>query len=403
MTALMSQMPEPLEKLSGSTDFSLSTRNVEILPAVPGNAGPCSDSEIHPLEVHERPGYRLCSHVEDFISSPAGTVPKIKVKLGRDDILSTVVVRCGIGRNSYRVAPGLYGVGDPDRTSEVLVTANFKLSFDHLRRHLKGINAWILVLDTRGVNVWCAAGKGTFSTGELVHRIEKSGLDLVVDHKRVIVPQLAATGVAAHLVKKRCGFRVVYGPIRSQDIPEFLQNQRRVNPVMRQVSFTLAERFILTPVELRIVAKPVFFMALALMFISGIGPQVFSLEQAWDKGSIGIFMLLVGVFSGAVVTPVILPWLPFRQFGAKGIISGSVLAAISLFSLSNSPGGIAGAVALFLFSVAISSYLAMSFTGATPFTSPSGVEKEMKRFIPVQAILVLVSTVLWIYSAWTKI
>jgi len=400
MTALMSQMPAPLEKLSESADFTLSTENVKILSSMPDSAGSCFDLERHVLEAHERAGYKLCSHVEDFISTQAGAVPKIKTKLDWDDIFSTAVVRCGIGRSTYQVAPGLYGVGDPDRTSDVLVTANFKLSFDYLRRHLKGINAWILVLDTRGVNVWCAAGKGSFSTSELIHRIEKTGLGVVVDHKRVIVPQLGATGVSARLVKERCGFRVVYGPIRSRDIPEFLQNRRRVSPGMRQVTFTLGERFILTPVEIRIVAKPVFFMALALMVISGIGPHIFSLEQAWERGSTGIAMLLVGIFSGAVVTPVLLPWLPCRQFGAKGIISGSVLAALFLFFLPLSSGGIGGAVALFLFSIAVSSYLAMSFTGATPFTSPSGVEKEMKRFMPVQAILVLISTVLWICSAF---
>jgi len=42
----------------------------------------------------------------------------------------------------------------------------------------------------------------------------------------------------------------------------------------------------------------------------------------------------------------------------------------------------------------------MNFTGATPFTSPSGVEKEMKRFIPVQLIALVISTGLWIYSAF---
>jgi len=36
---------------------------------------------------------------------------------------------------------------------------------------MPGRNLWILILDTKGVNVWCAAGKGTFGTEELVFRI----------------------------------------------------------------------------------------------------------------------------------------------------------------------------------------------------------------------------------------
>ena len=76
-------------------------------------------------------------------------------------------VRWGIGRMNYRVDPGLYSLGNPDALSPVLVSANYKMSFDRLRESLPGRNAWILVLDTDGVNVWCAAGKGTFGTEEL--------------------------------------------------------------------------------------------------------------------------------------------------------------------------------------------------------------------------------------------
>ena len=79
----------------------------------------------------------------------------------------------------YTVEPGLYAVGKPDERSPVLVTANYKLSFDKLRNELTGRNVWILVLDTKGINVWCSAGKGTFGTMELVGRIESTGLPIL--------------------------------------------------------------------------------------------------------------------------------------------------------------------------------------------------------------------------------
>ena len=123
---------------------------------------------------------------------------------------------------NYKVDPGLYALGCPDDKSPVLISANYKLSFDTLRSALKGRHLWILVLDTDGVNVWCAAGKGTFSTAELVRRIEFSRLEEVVSHRRLIVPQLAAPGVAAHEVKKLSGFKVTYGPIRAADLPAFI-------------------------------------------------------------------------------------------------------------------------------------------------------------------------------------
>ena len=396
----MGSVPDSGIKIPESDPITLSTRNVQILSCPPALSDNVSALVSDKLEAHEMPGYQVCSHVADFMTTAVGRVPKIKVQLGRDDIFSTLRVRCGIGRQDYRVAPGLYAVGDPDTSSEVMVTANFKLTFDHLRRHLKELNVWVLVLNTRGVNVWCAAGKGTFSTNELVYRIENCGLGQVVTHKRLIVPQLGATGISARAVKDRSGFRVVYGPIRSRDIRAFLENHRQASLAMRRVTFTAMERFVLTPVEVRIVARPVFLMALALVLISGIGPQVFSMDQAWLRGRAGLVMLLAGVFSGAVLTPILLPWLPFRQFGAKGIVAGSAVAALCLYLIPSFPGGMSGAVALFLFSVAVSSYLAMSFTGATPFTSPSGVEKEMKRFIPVQLVLMALATVLWIYSGF---
>ena len=328
------------------------------------------------------------------------TQPKIDSNWSREDVWGALRVRSSIGRNRYRVNPGLYKLGNPGKEAEVIVTSNYKLSFDIVRRSLKGLNAWILVLDTRGVNVWCAAGKGTFSTKELVKRIKLCSLEKVVDHKRVIVPQLGATGVAAKTVKKESGFRVVYGPVRAKDIPAFLGNNRKADKKMRMVTFNFIERLILTPVELKMVLKPALITSVVLILLSGFGPGIFSFSSAFQRGMVSVLALLVGIISGAVITPTLLPYIPFKEFAAKGIISGVVFAALLFLSISSSIYGIAAFISLFLFIVAISSYLSMNFTGATPFTSPSGVEREMKRFIPVQLIALVISTGFWIYSAF---
>ncbi len=150
----------------------------------------------------------------------------------------------------YTVDPGLYAVGTPGPHSPVLVTANYKMSFDCVRSVLTGRSAWILVLDTQGINVWCAAGKGTFGTQELVERIRVSGLAEATQQRTLILPQLAAPGVAAHTVKRQSGFRVVYGPIRAEDIPAFMDSGLKATPEMRQKTFTIGERAVLIPVEL---------------------------------------------------------------------------------------------------------------------------------------------------------
>jgi CO dehydrogenase/acetyl-CoA synthase delta subunit len=381
-------------------DNGLQSTGVSIMPNMDDAK---ADGGIEPRNAfadHQKPGYILSSFVEDFIFTDTGFVPKVKTKLDKRDIKATILVRSGIARNNYKVAPGLYCVGNPDKTSEVLITANFKLTFDHLRRELENMNAWILVLDTRGVNVWCAAGKGTFSTKELVKRIKLCSLEKVVDHKRVIVPQLGATAVAARTVKKESGFRVVYGPVRAKDIPAFLGNNRKADKKMRMVTFNFIERLILTPVELKMVLKPALITSVVLILLSGFGPGIFSFSSAFQRGIVSVLALLVGIISGAVITPTLLPYIPFKEFAAKGIISGVVFAALLFLSISSSIYGVAAFISLFLFIVAISSYLSMNFTGATPFTSPSGVEREMKRFIPVQLIALVISTGFWIYSAF---
>ena len=315
------------------------------------------------------------------------------------DILGTIGARTGIIRRNYRVAPGLYAIGSPTAHAPVLITANYKLSFDSLRMRLNEIHAWILVIDTRGINVWCAAGKGTFSTEEVIESVRRYKLDELVHHRELIVPQLAATGVAARLVKKRTGWNVLFGPIRAADIPRFLQANKTAETSMRELTFTLKERLVLIPVELFLLGKTLIPLIICGFLLSGIGPNIFSFHAAWHHGLFFLVSTGMGVFSGAVLTPLLLPWLPFRQFWLKGgLCALAVMAAASLPILPALTG--IGQLALALWAIAISSYLAMNFTGSTPFTSPSGVEKEMRLAIPVQAFTAFTSLSLWLARAF---
>ena len=140
---------------------------------------------------YERTGYRLWHFVEDFMDTPSGPVPRVGTRLKRADRWGTWGARVGIGRDNYRIAPGLYGVGQPNAQSPVLVSANYKLSFDVLRSSLAGIDAWLLVVETYGINVWCAAGKGSFCAAEVAARANGVGLGKIVSHRRLILPQQA--------------------------------------------------------------------------------------------------------------------------------------------------------------------------------------------------------------------
>ena len=143
-----------------------------MLPSFPDTACGCVES----AEVQRKLPDLDQGFVTGSIATPAGLLPKVSSELEWRDRWGTIKARWGVGRMDYSIDPGLYALGNPDRESSVLVTANYKMSFDELRCALPGRDFWILVLDTKGINVWCAAGKGTFGTKELVMRIEASGL-----------------------------------------------------------------------------------------------------------------------------------------------------------------------------------------------------------------------------------
>jgi len=341
------------------------------------------------------------TYVDGRVETPAGPVPRVHSRIGSRDLLGRWKVRWGIGRDRYRVAPGLYALGAPDGSAPVLVTANYKMTFDIVRRDASGLDAWILVLDTRGVNVWCAAGEGTFGTEEVIRGVTRARLSEVVRHRRLILPQLAAPGVAAHEVRKGCGFSVVYGPVRARDIRAFLEAGMKASPSMRTVVFPTTDRLVLTPIEITGSLRPAGWSAAGLFLLAGVGPGIFSPGAAWERGLAAAAALAAGILSGAVATPVLLPWLPGRSFSVKGGIAGGVLAACAVMWRRGSLEASA-ALALLLAVTAVSSFVAMNFTGATPFTSPSGVEKEMRRALPVQAGMAVLAGLLWVGGAFYR-
>ncbi len=307
--------------------------------------------------------------------------------------MGAVMVRWGINRDNYKVSPGLYAIGNPDKTSDVFVTANYKLSFDTLRKNLTGLNGWILVLDTKGVNVWCAAGKGTFGTKELVNRIGLVSLGEIVNHKRLILPQLGATGIAAHKIKDETGFNVVYGPVRASDIKEFIGKGYRADKVMRQVTFNFKDRIKLIPNDF-MYGKFYLLGAMAVLFlISGLSIKGISYRDFSGTGGPAILRVFLAYIAGIVITPLFLPYFPARRFSLKGLYAG-VLVFIVLLLLKFSGSNIIEILSWFLIITSISSFLAMNFTGSSTYTSLSGVKKEMKISVPLQIGFAIIGLIL---------
>jgi len=208
-----------------------------------------------------------------------------------------------------KIATGLYRVGNPVRKSPVLVTGNYELTTRRLVRELDGrVDCWLLIANSRGINVWCAAGGGHFTADDVISVIKTSGVHKVVDHHTLILPQLCANGVDSWRIRKESGWGIYWGPVRARDVPAYLAAGCKKTDDMRWVTFPLRDRL-----EMTIVSTIFFGLLLAIPFII-FWPHLLGLTL----GALVVQALAFGVF---------LPWIP----GCDGLVKGIFLVAATVF------------------------------------------------------------------------
>ncbi|MEJ2746783.1 MAG: methyltransferase domain-containing protein [Anaerolineae bacterium] len=211
-----------------------------------------------------------------------------------------------------KVRPGLYAVGQPDEKSPVLVTGNFDLT---VRRVVKAIDGrchvWLLVADSAGINVWCAAGGGYFTAEKVITAVKSSHLSEVVKHHALILPQLAANGVDGWKIRQETGWGVHWGPAKAVDIPAYLDAHRKKTDAMRWVRFPLKDRLEMVTVTLG------FYALLILLPV-----LIFWRHLFWP-----VTAVLLGL---SYFYAVVHPWLPGRD-GLQKSIPLMVLALAGLW------------------------------------------------------------------------
>ncbi|HET6452506.1 MAG TPA: hypothetical protein VFI08_14405 [Spirochaetia bacterium] len=234
-----------------------------------------------------------------------------------DERWNAVASRLGRRGERSRVPPGLYALGSPGEESPVIVTASYRLTFDLLRRDLAGIDGWILVLDTRGLDVGSAVAAGRFATDELCKRVLSARLSDVVLHRRLLLPMRSASAVDRQDVERATGFQVLHGPDRSTDVKRFLAGE----PVPDR-PFTVRDALVLTPAELgRALAWFPGFAFAALLF-AGLGPDGVQLDRAF-AGSWPLLVLGLALAAGAsVLAPLLSAALPFVPLWTAGLAAG---------------------------------------------------------------------------------
>jgi ubiquinone/menaquinone biosynthesis C-methylase UbiE len=207
-----------------------------------------------------------------------------------------------------KVRTGLYRVGNPDRDGPVLVTGNYDLTVRRLVKALDGkVNAWLLVADSAGINVWCAAGGGHLTAEKVMAEVKTSGLTEAVNHHALILPQLAANGVDGWKIRQEIGWGVHWGPVRAEDIPTYLQGGRKKSDEMRWVDFPLKSRLEMTAGVWGLYAL-LMGIGLGLLWRTVLGPAMVAMTA---------LSLFYGLF---------LPWLP----GRDGLYKGVPLTALTV-------------------------------------------------------------------------
>lgn len=339
-----------------------------------------------------------------YIDTAAGPVASISTSLTIKDYWQDWQARWSLSRDRFCIPVGLYAIGHPDENAPVLVTANYKLTFDKLRMELTGMNLWILVVNSKGINVWCAAAKGTFNALEIVKRIQQTSLSKIINHRCLILPQLAAAGVSSQTVRKASGFKVIYGPIRAADLPAFIEKGNQASAEMRRVRFDFRDRIVLTPVELLTAIKVIPIIFSLFFLLNLISKPADGMLQILTMASFNSLPYLIAIFIGTVVVPALLPVLPFRSFALKGACAGILWSGLVLywgdaFRLASLPLVWIGNTLLLSSFI---SFLALNFTGSTPYTSFSGTLKETLTSVPVQLILAGLGIALLLVSSFLR-
>jgi ferredoxin len=273
----------------------------------------------------------------------------------------TDVLQTGFRLAPWPTEPGLREIGKPGPLSPVLVTCNFDFTVRRVTRALRGYDAWLVVAPSSGINVWCAASGGHLSTHQVVTALKTSGVAERVQHRRAVLPQLAATGVIAREVERRSRWQVKFGPVYAEDIPRYLAHHEKKTEDMRHVRFGMPERLEMavawaTPITL--------IVAIALLL----------LHRHWLLPAISMVWLL------AIVVFTIYDRLLGKRFAVLAIAVVSI--ALGLTAIAG--GGVAALIASPLAGVAISGLLTFDYSGSTPIEGGSHF-KEARWHITLDA------------------
>lgn len=277
------------------------------------------------------------------------------------------------------IEPGLYKSGNPTPESPIIVTANYEYTYIKVMRDLRGIDAWVLCLDSNGINVWCAARGENFGNEQLLEAVQNSGITEQVKNKTLILPQLSAGGISIPKLPKSFPFQIKYGPLWSKDLKSYLQSQPTQKPEsMRVIKFTLQKRIEAGITHTTFLLRMFLLVPTLVALIPFILLYVNTSFKAPLQILAGIWMIFVSCGLGIAI---FFPITQFtRNFNLKGTIFGviSLLIALAIFILSFGFKFIFIGYSVWVFWIAF--FTTMSFSGYTMHTGVSEIQEQYPVF-----------------------
>ncbi len=294
------------------------------------------------------------------------------------------------------IEPGIYQSGKPDDNSPIIVTANYLYTYIKVMRSLKGIDAWVLCVDSKGINVWCAARGDNFGNNQLIEAVGATDIAKITKKKTLILPQLSAGGIASPVLKSEAPdfpFNVLFGPVWAKHLPKFLKERPARKPdKMKLAKFTASHRFRAAITHTTFLIRKIFLMPIIGLFFILIGLALFNtipISKLWLVGEILLWIIITNV--------IIMVIFPITNFTRKFITKGCIYGVINVFLLGSVSWLFHGLSPFLLLSSCFSFWLAffstMSYSGYTMATSPSEIQDEYPSFSKINMIVLIISLI----------
>ncbi|MFX1258325.1 MAG: hypothetical protein ACFFAN_10720, partial [Promethearchaeota archaeon] len=291
------------------------------------------------------------------------------------------------------IEPGIYQSGKPTKTSPIIVTANYEYTYIKVMRDLKGIDAWVLCVDSNGINVWCAARGNDFGNEQLLEAVEATGIQRFIEKRTLILPQLSAGGVAVPQLPKKSKkfpFNIIFGPIWSKDLKQFLQERPiRKSDTMKLAKFSTTHRFRAGITHTTFLFRKIFLLPIVGLMILFL---ILSTSLNWFNKISWIGELCLWI----VITNFLIAFLfPISKFTRKFIFKGIFFGLINIIVLGGLTWILHQSILYILLNLCFFFWIAffstMSFSGYTMSTNPREIQAEYPIFKKINRILLIFS------------